>query len=163
VARRYPLEALLGVRQRRVDAQARDHAAALVRSEQQSAAHRAARAHREHSERALAVERSRERERLEAGTTRAHDLQQGERHLVGGLDRVATLRAREAEAAKNARRAEHAREGARAVLARARADEKAALEHQRRFREAEEQAREQSAEEASLEHFSVSRHGARRG
>jgi cell division septum initiation protein DivIVA len=162
VARRYPLEPLLGIRRDRVERKATEHARAAEKSERLKAASASARAAREGGERALGEVRDGERRRLGSGGARVHDLQQGERHRFGANERIAALRVNEVEAGERARVAAGAREQARAMLARARADEKAVLEHARRFRAEQASLQERAQEDEAADRFTSVRRGARR-
>jgi len=162
MARRYPLEPLLAIRRERVERQASAHQSARERSDRQAALASAARERREGSERALATDQAEERQRLEAGSVRAHDLQQGERHRAGVTAQLAVERALEVQTAGRANEAAQAAEAERSALARARAEEEAVLTHERRFHEAAARAEELGEEADAADHVAATRAGARR-
>ena len=163
MARRYPLEPLLGVRRERVERQAAVHRGARQHGDQQAALAAAARARRESAERHFEGERAEERQLLEEGTVRAHDLQQAERYRVGATARIAVERESEAAAERRAEESAKVVERARATLAQQRADEEAVLAHARRSHEAEARAAELAEEAEAADYFAATRPGARRG
>jgi hypothetical protein len=161
VRRRYPFEALRGVRQERVDQRAVELSGQARRREQATRERERAELALRAEERNLAEATRSERARLEQGVQRAAELQ-----AELGFAQGAARRISERAAARQAAREREQREGAaesraRALLAQADAENRAVEKHHERWERARAVAVERDADEDALDHFS-SRSRARR-
>ena len=160
--RRYPFEALHGVRQERVEQRAVELSSQTRRREQASR-------ERERAEQALRAEewtlaevaRS-ERARLEQGVQRAADLQAELGFAQGAARRISERSAAEQAAREREKRESVAESRARGVLALADADSRAVEKHRERWQRARAAAAERDADDDALDHFN-SRAVGRRG
>jgi hypothetical protein len=160
VARRYPLEPLIGIRRDRVARGAEAAAAAAKQTQTAEVAAEVVLRERAGTESAAEGVHTSERAALEQGGLRASDLQQAARFDAGVSARLAEIRTREQKAAERVREARSSEARAKAALGTARAEQKVVQRHQQRFDQAEATASNEREEEAALERWSASKRGA---
>jgi hypothetical protein len=144
---KYPLEPLLGHRERKVDDATVELGAAIAQREAAEAARlRAERARREAEERAAAI-RADEAARLAKGELRAVDLARKEAWEVAVAAQMSDLTRDVAKAEREAASAHEGEASARAELARTKADRDVVAKDKGRFVDAQRRAAEAADEE----------------
>lgn len=159
MARRYPLQPLVGIRRESVERGAEAVAQAEARKQKAEAAANAVRGERSATAAAADGVRRDERAELEQGALRASDLQQAVRFDAGVSARLAEIGLRERAAAERVREAEAEKGRATSALAVARAEQKLVERHRQRFDESEARAANEREEEAALERWSARKRG----
>ena len=132
---RYPLEALVSLREQRVDERAREVADQRQRTDAAQARAEQARRQREAEQARVGEAVTAERDRVEDGGARVADLAAAARFAAQGAAHIEALGQREQELSQELRAEQVEEERRRRALAGADADAKAVAEHRQRWRQ----------------------------
>ncbi len=160
--RRYPFEALRGVRQAAVDQRSVALGSQSQKTELAAGNRLRARQAREAEERRSRSVAELERERLEQGVATAADLSRAEDFARGAAQRIAVRSAAEKDARDRELREQAEERRARVALARADAESQALERHRDRWEWEAQRSFDRAAEDEALDHWNA-RARAKRG